>query len=156
MPKETGEIIELLPEGRVKIKLCRSDGCSSCALKRSCSIFSSDGFLINAENPRNYPQGSLVKVNYEPRGRIKASLIIFLMPILAMIGGYFVGMLLGKHLGADSSREGWGIIFSMIFMAGAFLLIRLLNPYFKRKEDFKFQIMGLSEAEGYPESSPDE
>ena len=140
MPDEIGRIVEILPDGEAKVKLERREGCASCGSKETCNIFAYNGDVITAQNPKDFPMGSFVTVNYEASGRIKASLIVFLFPVITLIVGYFIGLLIGKLFGKTGSLEEWGVLFSLLLVIIYFSLVRIFGNYFKKRHEFRFEI----------------
>ncbi|MBN2541246.1 SoxR reducing system RseC family protein [bacterium] len=140
MPEEIGRIVELLPEGEAKVKLERREGCASCGSKHTVNIFNYNGDVITADNPEGFTLGSLVTVEYDASGRVKASMIVFLFPVIILILGYFIGVLAAKLLGRGETLEELGVLFSLLSVIIYFGLVRIFGNYFKKRHEFKFEI----------------
>ncbi len=114
--RETGAIISI--SGKIAtIQLSRGSQCEGCNL---CSAFGENNMKLEAVNKIGAQVGDLVEVDVEPQQVVKSSMIMFIFPLIMMIGGYFFGVtFIPPH------SEGAGIIGSLAALVLAFLLIRL-------------------------------
>lgn len=73
----------------VSVEIQRSGGCKSCSVSSLC--FGKDlSVTCEIETDMTLEVGDRVELVISPQSRVLASLLIFLVPILALFGGYYV------------------------------------------------------------------
>ncbi|MTI61824.1 MAG: SoxR reducing system RseC family protein [Firmicutes bacterium] len=127
-------------DDKAEVKIVRHSACSKC--KKKCSLAESheqDELIVEVKNDVGVKKGDRVVLEMEERNVLFASLIVYLLPLVAMIIGYFVGNWAGLKL-ALQSGEGAGIIGTLLFLILSFLLIHLINPFLEKKTGFQPKI----------------
>ncbi|MBD3384308.1 hypothetical protein GF407_05200 [candidate division KSB1 bacterium] len=133
---ESGTIISIENE-LATVKIHRGEKCESCHL---CDSFGSNEMNLVALNQAGAGIGDIVDIKVEPEKVIKHSLLIFILPIIAMIFGYWIGITLVP----EASGEGSGILGAFIALLLVFIIIRLYNHHYSRNEKCAAKIIGFS------------
>ncbi len=121
------EIIEkgvVLSQGdsRVEVKILPEGECdSACPLKSACG---KKVLVVNAENLVEAEQGDEVKIKIETSHFYKALFLIFILPLILIIGGYFLGS-------SVFQSENIGYIFIALSLFIWLLVLRLTSKFFK-------------------------
>jgi len=134
--EELGTVVGLSHE-KAEIMIVRHSACSKCEEK--CDLAESheqDEIIVEVENSIGVNKGEQVLLEMEERNILFASLIVYLLPLVAMIIGYFVFSWFALRMGLQSG-EGAGIIGTLVFLFLSFLGIHLINPYLEKKTGFK-------------------
>ncbi len=94
---EIGEVVKIFNR-TVQIRVIPTENCGSCGVKDSCHTGPqiSTARLVTALDPFGLKIGQRVKINLEPRNLVKASIIVFVLPLL--------GLLLGAVSGSFATR----------------------------------------------------
>lgn len=110
---EVGQIIKTAG-GRARVRLPRNDSCRACGL----CLFGSDGsgMILEAENEVGAAAGDRVELEIPRRDPLFAALLLFGLPLLALLAGAGIGYAL--------AGAGAAVLLAALFLAGAFLLIR--------------------------------
>lgn len=119
--QEQGIIQKILEPGKARVLVLTPGDCESCGAKKSCGALTGNKQRIieaRFEKELSLKEGEKVDIHVTEGSRIMASLLLFLLPLLAMIGGYWIGFAL-------FSKEGAGILFSLAALAITFALITL-------------------------------
>lgn len=115
-------IIRKLEEKNAWVLLQKGEQCHGCT---ACNMFGDGSAEILAKNDIDAKPGDQVQIEIAPRKVIKNSAIVFLIPVLALIVGYFLGV---KYLMALSlPEEPAGIIGSLGLMVISYAFIVLYD-----------------------------
>lgn len=116
---EQGEVIEAAGD-RARVRLPRNDSCRACGL----CLFAGEGrgMILEAENPVGAGAGDRVEVELERRDPLAAAVLLFGLPLLAMLAGAGAGWGLAGRLGCPP--DGGAVLLGALLTAGAFVLVR--------------------------------
>ena len=129
---QIGEIIEV-NGARATVKFARTKACGQC---NACVRFGNDEAVVEMENSIYAQVGDRVEIVLHARSLVSASLILYGVPLLALLLGVALGSLMG-----DLWAAGLGVSFAL----AAFLIIRLLEPRFDRMSEFKPRMLRVIE-----------
>ncbi len=137
MEKESARVVEAHDDGKVIVEMEQKGACHTCALKPFCGDQGNNlRRVVAAVDPLGVKKGQIVTLKQSPRGKIKAAFILFIIPILFLIGGYFLGNYLAGRVGKEASSEGWGILSGIVFFALSFIILRVANRNYERHEEY--------------------
>lgn len=129
-------IVRKIEKNNAWILLQKGEQCHGC---NACQVFGDGSAEILATNEINAQPGDKVEIEIAPKQVIKHSAIVFLIPVLALIIGYFLGV---KFLTALSlSEEPAGIIGSLALMIISYFFILLYDRKVAKKEDSTVRIL---------------
>ncbi len=142
MGREIGKITEI--DGKsTTVQLHTGEQCSVCAAKTAC-VFAgpnSNYRFIEVPTVEGIRQGEMVYLEYKESPRIMASLIVFLLPILFIIAGYFAGTGIVR-----SQNSGiWGAVAGFLLSVP---VLYILNRWIERSKWFSPRISGRAPATG--------
>ncbi len=137
MGQETGTVVKV-NKNKIVVKLSAGDHCNVCAAKSMCAFQSSDSSVRLLELPKrsNIPEGAQVRLEYKESSRILAAFIVFLLPLLFLLAGYYVGesLLTGPNGGVIGAVVGF-------FLAG--IVLYWLNRWLSHSKYFLPRLVGL-------------
>ncbi len=142
--KEVGEIVAVT--GRTaQVKMTRSSQCSSCSCAGFCNPFGTDWMVVTADNALGAAAGQKVRITYHVDGEVKASFILYIVPVLALL----LGAMIGAAIRLFGNEDFSAVVVGLSFMAVSFLLIRTYAAWkYGRKRSYHPIITGvLSEQE---------
>lgn len=129
--KTAGKISKLLP-GNVAEVICEpNDACEKC---KGCAMSSSGEIIVRAKNSIGAGAGDRVEIEIPEGEGIRAALMVFILPVIGLLAGYFFG----KNLFLS---ESYGIIFALVFMALTFLALSVYDKYLSSKKECKASII---------------
>jgi sigma-E factor negative regulatory protein RseC len=114
---ETG-VVKKIEKDLAWVTMIKGEQCAGCT---ACKAFGEGSFELVALNEPGAKTGENVEVEINPRQVIKHSTIVFLLPVLALIIGYFLGNSYLTQIGL--SLEAAGIIGSLGLMILTFFAI---------------------------------
>lgn len=99
---ECGTVIAVRP-GEVDIEFAPSEACAGC---KACDPAGGGMRMERVPVDREFRVGQSVSVEIDPRAKARARVLVFLVPVIALVGGYLAGFLLGGALGTPSDATG--------------------------------------------------
>ncbi len=129
------------------VQITRHSACSKCDHKCGLaqnSSHESDQLEIEVKNDAGADKGQLVSLEMNIQPLVKASLIVYLIPLIGLIGGYFFGIAAADNLGFQAN-EMTGIIGSLSFLILSFGIIRLIDNRLGIKKEYHPRITKILE-----------
>jgi len=102
------------------VELERGEFCKGC---NACATFGDGRMCLEAKNALDAQIGDKVRVEVASKHVLSGAMLIFVLPILAMIAGYFIGQRF-----STGASELPGIIGAFAGLAGVLILNRLIAP----------------------------
>lgn len=124
-----------------KVRIVRSSACAQC---RRCAIGSSDKkeFFIWSKNPLKAKPGQTVEVELKNTAFFQATIIAYLIPLIA----FLIGITLGYKIPVpfkNMSQEIFALIIGILVMSASFMVNYLLNDRFERSGKFISKITNI-------------
>lgn len=136
--KEIGEITAIEGEFAV-IKIQRSSYCNSCG---ACKLADQgDEMILTVPNSLAGQPGDLVELGLKSTSILKASVIIYLIPLISLIVGVVCGYAIAGKLGGNP--ELYGALTGVSFTILTFVGINILDPVFRKKGNYSPQIISI-------------
>lgn len=129
--QEIGEILEI-KENKVVVEIARHSACEKCT--QHCALATDKElakFIVEVDNKLPAKIGQLVKIEMAEKPLIIATIIIYLLPLISLILGYY------SFTYIIVETELAGIIGSVIFFIISFFLIKFLDKRILAKEKLK-------------------
>ncbi len=118
------------------VKTTRSDACKSCSSRHSCNAGGGGKEMeVEAINSAGAKVGDRIVLSIQTTSLLKATFLIYIFPILAML----VGAFWGQQIALNSGRQdpsGLSAIMAFLFLGMAVLVIRLLGKAMSLKKDY--------------------
>lgn len=135
---EYGKIIKT-NNGEAVISIRRSSACDRCgACEMGCR---EEEMLLTVPNILDGNIGDYVELELSDAQVLKASAITYLFPLVGLILGVAAGYLIAPLLGID--WELLGSITGIIFTVISFLIIRSLEPVFKKGNKYSPKMINI-------------
>ena len=136
---ERGEIVALQDRNAV-IMVHRSDMCGKCG---ACEMGEQAGeMFLTIPNRLHGEVGDFVQLELASGQVLKASAIAYVFPLFALILGVMAGILLGPRYGLNA--ELTASILGLLFAGLSFLVIRGMEPHFKKLQHFSPQMVSVA------------
>lgn len=141
METEQGKIVKIA-NGNATIQMEASSECQHCGAKHACGAFGGES-LRHIQIPvtteyKDVKEGDEVTLAFQPETRIFSAFLVFIVPIIMLIAGYFVGMNL-------FGSEGPAILSGFAGLILAFVIIWALNKMFAREEKLMPTILKINQ-----------
>jgi len=117
--EEEGEVIAV--EGKqAKVRIKCSPACDSCSSHKTCGLLGEGEMVLTALNSVGASRGERVRVSLKVEGEVKASFILYLVPLVGLVAGALIGYYT-QFLG---DKDISGAVFSLLFVALTFIGIK--------------------------------
>ena len=136
MIEEEGIVVEASGDG-AKVAILKKSACEKCAASGVCHPGEGDQDLMEALNPLNAKKGQKVKVAIAPQIYLKASLILYGIPMVSLVGGAIIAKNLAVSFGADPQSDLWAFSAGMLCMIISFLFLRSYNRKVEKTQEYK-------------------
>ncbi|MEJ2635260.1 MAG: SoxR reducing system RseC family protein [Calditrichia bacterium] len=128
--------------GRVKavqgndavISLQSNSRCGACSAKFSCALGEAMSREITIPNTLHCSVGNKVEISYKSSSKILSTFVIFLLPIVLLLAGYFLGSY-------EFDTQNMGILGSVAGLIAGAILLWVLNRFLPRTNTFKPQMI---------------
>ncbi len=141
--EELAQVVENRGDN-VLVRVVRNSACSKC--DKDCGMagtsHDSDEIDVEINNTMGAEKGNYVKLEMGEKALVLASLIVYLLPLLSLIGGYFLSNSVLSLIGYNTG-ELIGIIGSISFFLLSFLVIRIINFKIKALEIFQPEMIEI-------------
>lgn len=124
-------------QGRMALVVTRLEPeCESCKAKDACTSLGGGG--ANAEvrvrNTVGAEPGDVVTISIRGSSVLKASFLVYMLPILAMVGGIVLGHFLSRLTSVDKNVLVG--IFGLLAFSGTFVWLKKNGDKFSSKKEF--------------------
>jgi sigma-E factor negative regulatory protein RseC len=134
--KEAGLVLETAGS-EAKVLFNRTSACGKC---KACGMAAGDNqIVVTAKNSVGAKKGDNVEVQFTSRNALLTSAIAYLFPLAMLI----VGLVLGFLIPVPMDRQAFAAIMGIALTAAAFLILKIANPFFKRKFTNIYEITNI-------------
>jgi len=134
MIEEEGIVAEV--HGSVaRVEILKKSACEKCSASGTCHPGDED--LMEADNPLGAVKGQKVKVVLAPQIYLKASIILYGIPMVAMVAGAILGKNAGIAYSGEPNSDLWAFIAGMTCLVISFYFIRLYNNKVEKTREYK-------------------
>lgn len=137
MEGEIGRVVAVTGD-MVRVEVNRSETCGACAARSACFVAGLEGrgaMTMDVSDPIGVQVDQEVRVVCEPKGRVKASFILYILPVISMLTGAILGNSLALRSGAQNP-EIWSIGAGFSLFILSFLVIKAFSGHFERRSEY--------------------
>lgn len=145
MIEEVGRIVAR-EDGRVWIEAERRSACGGCSAAKGCGtqvlkgVFGRRPLRLPAEDRTEAQVGEQVRFGLREEALLRGSLAVYLLPLLALLGGALLGEALAPQWGLGES-EGPSLVFGGLGLAAGFLWVRRFGRRAGRDDRFRAVVL---------------
>lgn len=128
-----------------KVVVTRHSACSKC--NKDCILgmedsHEQDEMYVEVKSKKNVEVGDTVSIELKDSSLVLGSLMIYLIPLLFFVGGYFIGARLSWLFGTLSSEVA-GILSSFVFLYLSYRLTKKIDKRISKSEKFQSEIVNI-------------
>jgi sigma-E factor negative regulatory protein RseC len=133
--EEIGVVIET--EGiMARVRVQKSGACDACAAAGTCKP-SEETAELEAFNPIMAKVGQTVRLALKPQLYLKASIIVYGLPVAALIGGAILGKNIGESYFKGTNSDLIAAAFGFGALIISFIIIKLWSSNVEKKEEYR-------------------
>jgi sigma-E factor negative regulatory protein RseC len=137
---QIGRIIRVVgPVATVELE--RSSACERCGI---CDLGETKILHIDVDNTLEAKEGERVLIAVGERTVLKASAILYLIPLLALVGGIGLAYLLNTLVELPGSADWWGLGLGLTLFFLAYVVIRLREPALRTNPGYAPRMVRLA------------
>ncbi len=122
------------------VTITQSDACKSCSAGHSCtSPQNNQETTLEAANPVHAAVGDRILLNVNTTSLLKASFLIYILPLLCMLAGAGIGHGIGLAAGLNPSWTALPL--AVTFFGAALLIMRAKGAQLARLDDYQPKIL---------------
>ena len=139
--REQGVVIEI-HEGIASVQIDKSRACAHC--KAGC-MEQGGSMISQAENLAGAQVGDTVRLEFDHRAALKAALIVFGLPLLALLLGAVLAAVVADQTGYQGRSELLSIGFGAILFLLTFFPIRAYDRHIKKSGSYNVAVVQILE-----------
>ena len=134
MIEEEGIVAEVSGD-IAQVTIMKKSACEQCSASGVCHPGDQD--YLEASNPLGAKKGQKVKVVLAPQVYLKASIILYGVPMAAFITGAIIAKNLAGRYGSAASSDLWAFFSGTAGLLVSFLFIRAYNKKVEKTSKYK-------------------
>jgi positive regulator of sigma E activity len=144
MIEEEGVIAEISGVN-AKVAILKKSACEACAAAGVCHPQDADQSLMEAANPLGAVKGQKVKVVLAPQVYLKASIILYGIPMVALVSGAILAKNASIRYFGELHSDLWAFLAGMGAMMASFVVIKIYNNKVAKTQKYKPVIVEILE-----------
>jgi len=141
MATEEGIVIQI-NAGNALVKTTKTSACKGCAAQSSCNAMGGGKEMqVEAINTMGAKIGQNVVIGFETGPLLKATFMLYMLPIIVLLIGAFTGQKLGLIYNLDPSVCSAFVGF--LFFSIAILFVRIKGNKMAKKDEYKPRIIRI-------------
>ncbi len=142
MIEEEGIVVET--DGNfAKVSIASKSACDNCSASGVCHPGGQE--FMEASNPLGAKKGQKVKVVVAPQVYLKASIILYGIPMAVFVAAAILGKNLGLRYGKEADSDLYAFIAGVVSLLVSFLFIRMYNKKVEKTQQYKPVIVEIVE-----------
>ena len=117
------------------VKIAANKSCEKCGI---CKRVSSSEMIVDAYMSRPVFKGEKVVVAIKPGTIVKSATVLYIIPLVALVVGYYVGKYAASAFDISLKGELFPASLSFVFLFLSFIPIRLYDR--RKRNDSKFRV----------------
>lgn len=131
---QRGYIIELVDGTTAKIKMQKHSACAACG--KCASSTDKKDIIVEVDNNIGAKVGDYVEVNMDSVNVIKAAAIVYIVPLIALLGGTIVSYGIFNFIDIGMNKEVLSGFIGIVLTIISYLLIKIKDRKFRESRNY--------------------
>lgn len=131
---QQGYIVEIVDNKTAKLKMQRHSACASCG--KCATTSEKKDVIVEVDNSIGAKVGDRVEVNMESVNVLKAAAIVYILPLIGLLGGTIATYYILEGMGITSNIEIISGAVGVILTIASFLILRANDKKFRDSKEY--------------------
>ena len=131
---QRGYVIELVDGTTAKIKLQKHSACAACG--KCASSADKKDIIVEVDNNIGAKVGDYVEVNMDSVNVIKAAVIVYIVPLIALLGGTIISYAILNFIDIGMNKEVLSGFIGIVLTIISYLLIKSKDRKFRESRNY--------------------
>ncbi|CEQ25061.1 regulator of the sigma(E) factor [[Clostridium] sordellii] len=131
---QRGYVIELVGGTTAKIKMQKHSACAACG--KCASSADKKDIIVEVDNNIGAKVGDYVEVNMDSVNVIKAAAIVYIVPLIALLGGTIISYGILNFIDIGMNKEVLSGFIGIVLTAISYLLIKSKDRKFRESRNY--------------------
>jgi sigma-E factor negative regulatory protein RseC len=122
-------LVRQVTGGKAVVEIQRGSACSQCHAECACSGEEPHTMRVEARDPIGVRIDQCVQLSIENASVLRASFVVYMVPLFALISGVLVGEYLGRIFGINNLLE---VVCGFGALGLSLIVVRVYNNMFQR------------------------
>jgi len=127
-------IVADVSDHKAQVRIRKSSACASCEARDACHIHNTKEMVVDVNNDLQAKVGDLVEISVPTRSFLRISLLVYFLPVLALIFGAYVGGAWAASLRLPSTLVS--VLGGGLAMAFSFAILRRIDRAAQCRAEF--------------------
>ncbi len=156
--EQYGQVVDLTSDKKALVKVRQHLSCENCGRCGAATFFGDPSKrklenLVEVLNPIGAGRGELVRLEARASEMLLAAFLLYIVPLLALLGGLFGGRSIAISQELSGSPDLWGALIGLVVMVAVFLVLRAKDAQFASGTRFKAVITAVVDESEIPEEA---
>jgi sigma-E factor negative regulatory protein RseC len=134
MIEEEGIVVETNGD-LAKVSIVAKSACDNCSASNVCHPGEQE--YMEASNPVGAKKGQKVNLVVAPQAYLKASIILYGIPMTVFVAAAIIGKNLGLRYGTEAGSDLWAFIAGVAALLVSFIYIKRYNNKVEKTQQYK-------------------
>ncbi|CEN80365.1 SoxR reducing system RseC family protein [Paraclostridium sordellii] len=131
---QRGYVIELVDGTTAKIKMQKHSACAACG--KCASSADKKDIIVEVDNNIGAKVGDYVEVNMDSVNVIKAAVIVYIVPLIALLGGTIISYAILNFIDIGMNKEVLSGFIGIVLTVISYLLIKSKDRKFRESRNY--------------------
>ncbi|CEO14285.1 SoxR reducing system RseC family protein [Paraclostridium sordellii] len=131
---QRGYVIELVDGTTAKIKMQKHSACAACG--KCASSADKKDIIVEVDNNIGAKVGDYVEVNMDSVNVIKAAVIVYIVPLIALLGGTIISYAILNFIDIGRNKEVLSGFIGIVLTVISYLLIKSKDRKFRESRNY--------------------
>lgn len=132
--EQQGYIVEIIDNKTAKLKMQRHSACASCG--KCATTSEKKDIIVEVDNSIGAKIGDQVAVNMESVNVLKAAAIVYILPLIGLIGGTIATYYILQAMGSKGNIEIISGTVGMLLTIVSFLILKANDKKFRESREY--------------------
>lgn len=132
--KQNGYVIEIVDNITAKIKMEKYSACAACG--KCASSADKKDIIVEVDNTIGAKVGDFVELNMDSINVIKAASIVYLIPLITLLGGTIISFYILKNINVSFNKELISGVVGIILTAIVYILLKKKDSNLRKSRQY--------------------